>query len=454
MRTFSFTLRLPTCATAFLASLACSTTISVRAQSTDPLPFLAEFSQQQAFDAPFEEAADERSDNNYIIHAGHLIAEPGKPVRSNVTIIVRNGAITDIKDGLLPGTNVLDLTDYYVLPGMIDLHTHVTMDLKTLWKFGSMERPTRVLLRTLPRLRQILDNGFTTIRDLIDKSEITYELSAAIENGTIVGPRMIASEPNFDVGQSYGSAYTNGMREELEPYYRGRGVCNGAEECRAAVREEIRRGAGVIKLSLSLLPLKDNKIKSVESMEELRAIIDTAHQLNRTVAAHSSTAPPPEEVALAIEAGADSIEHGPIEEVHLAGMKRHGTAYIPTQHTAFMYVKEYPGAHDRVRAAVIRSHRAGIKMGFGSDLPHVPVDETYKELIEFQDSGLSAAEALKTATVNAAEILRMSDVIGSITPGKHADIIAVSGNPLNDLNEMGNVKFVMKEGRIYKYPHR
>lgn len=390
------------------------------------------------------------ADGSVIVHAGHLLAEPGKPPQQNKSIIIKDGKVVEIRDGFVSGARVVDLSRYYVLPGLIDLHTHVALpsfDKLTTW---TMQRPTQVMLMTLPRLRKMLDSGFTTVRDLGDSSSITYELAKATSTGVIDGPRIVASEPFFGIGKSYTTANVAGMKDELEPFMQGRGACISRDECREAVREEVRRGAGVIKIRLSYLNLLDSEIKSVESAEELRWIIDMAHQLNRTVAVHSAGGSSPLPVTAAIEAGADSIEHGPIEQGQIAMMLKRGTTYVPTLNTAKQMIKEYPTHYARIRASVTRTHKGGVTIGFGSDFPLVSTEQAYGEFLELRDAGLSATDAIKTATVNAAAILKMSDEIGSIAVGRHADVIAVAADPEKDLAQLGKVLFVMKGGTVVK----
>jgi imidazolonepropionase-like amidohydrolase len=390
------------------------------------------------------------NNRNYVIHAGYLLAEPGKPVLRNKSVIIENGVIIAIKDGFVDGAAVIDLSRYYALPGLINLHTHVALpsfDDAATWP---LERPTQVMLRSLPRLKAILNQGFTTIRDLGDESGIMYELAGATSTGLVEGPRIVASEPFFGIGKSYISAYGAGFKEELEPLLGNRGACINRDQCREAVREEVRRGAGVIKIRLSYLPLIDQRIESVETVEELKWIVDMAHQLHRTVAVHTVVGRSDLPVTNAIQAGADTIEHGPIAPDQIPLMKKMGTAYVPTLDTAKQMIVQYPALYPRIKAAVALTYKAGIKIGFGTDLPLVGIDKSYEEFLELHDAGMTSTDAIMTATVNAAEILQMSDKIGSIAPGKEADVIAVAADPTIELREFGNVQFVMKGGKIVK----
>jgi imidazolonepropionase-like amidohydrolase len=278
-----------------------------------------------------------------------------------------------------------------------------------------------------------------------------YEMGEATQSGAIVGPRVFASEPMFGIGNAYTGAYGLRMKDELEPYFNLRGYCTSRDQCRAAVRDEVRRGAKVIKIRLSYLPIIDSRVESVETVEEIKWIVDMAHQLGRTVAVHTvvgkkSLAP----VTNAILAGADTIEHGPVEAEQVALMKKMGTAYVPTLSVVKAGEQDYPGLYVRVRAGAALAAKAGVKIGFGSDIPLISIPDAFKEFVEMRDIGLTPAEAIETATVNAAEILKMSDQIGSIAPGMLADIIAVKGDPEADLRLLGSVSFVMKDGVVIK----
>jgi len=400
--------------------------------------------------APAAAAQSATTNSGYVIHAGHLLAKPGQPTTTNKSIIVQNGKIVAIEDGFVEGINVVDLSHAYVLPGLINLHTHMALpayDRAFTWR---LERPERVMLATLPRLKSMLEAGFTTVRDLGDDSSIMYELADATRDGIVPGPRILASEQFFGIGNAYITNYASGFRPELAPFYNNRGNCTTRDECRNAVRDEVNRGAQVIKIRLSLLPLKDTRIESVETVEELKWIIDMAHQLKRKVAVHTVVGPSFAPVTNAILAGADTIEHGPLSDEQVKLMKGRGTAYIPTLAVAKGSEATFPGLYERFHASAVLAAKSGIKFGFGTDFPLLPIDQSYREMLEMQEAGLSTSEVLKTATVNAAEILDLSDQIGSIAPGMSADIIAVDADPLTDLSVLGSVKFVMKDGKVVK----
>jgi imidazolonepropionase-like amidohydrolase len=221
-----------------------------------------------------------------------------------------------------------------------------------------------------------------------------------------------------------------------------------------AVREEIHRGAGVIKLRLAAQPALDPKSGPMETQEELDAIVSTAHRLDRRVAAHSAGDPAANEMA--IDAGVDTIEHGPLSDANIADMVKHHTAYTCTLLAAKTAEKVtaalgvLPGYYDKVVVSVGKAHRAGVPILFGSDLPVMKIDKTPEEFLLMQQAGLTPVEALQTATVNAAAALGMSDTLGSIAPGKAADIIALAHDPRADLREMSKVAFVMKGGKVFK----
>ncbi len=395
-----------------------------------------------------------------VIHAGHLIAEPGAPALERQSLLVENGRIVSVRPGFVDGARVVDLSNAWVLPGLIDMHTHVTMrmdingsDPTADFMPGYLGRPAARVLASVARAQAVLRNGFTTIRNLGDPASVTYDLRDAIEAGVVDGPRIIGSEPQFGVAGGDYEGFVFGERADLEPLFRSRGTCAGAVDCERAVREEIRRGAGVIKLRLSAQTLIDPASGPMETRAELEAIVATAHRLHRRVAAHSVGTPAANQ--LAIEAGVDTIEHGPVDDANIAAMVKRHTAYTPTMLAAKIVSENAklgapPDYYARVVASVAAARRAGLSILFGSDLPVMPSERVAEEFVLLRQAGLTASEVLRSATVNAAAALGLADRIGTLAAGKAADIVAVAADPMADVGVLARVGFVMKGGKVIR----
>lgn len=402
--------------------------------------------------------AEKNEGGTTVIHAGHLIVEPGKPVLDRQSIVIQNGKIVSVRAGFVAGENVIDLKDSWVMPGLIDMHSHLT----TVFDFKAaippqivmayMGRPAEAVLNMLPTVNTLLMSGFTTIRSLGDPSSSVYDLRDAINKGIVVGPRILGIEPQIGVAGGDYDAANFRVRADLEKYVSNRGTCSGVDDCIRVVREEVRRGADVIKLRQSALPSLDPKISMVESEPEIKAIIDTAHQLHRTVAAHvvGSSA----YLQMVIAAGADTIEHGPLDDASIALMKKHGTAFTPTLLAAKVYDEALSTQlYDPSAKSAGDAYRSGVPIVFGSDLGMFGPERVYEEFALLAAAGIAPDAVLRSATTNAAKALGRGDSLGTIEAGKIADLIAMTGNPLAQIERVGNarhVSFVMKEGRIYK----
>ena len=388
-----------------------------------------------------------------VIHAGHLIAEPGKPAADNQSVIVTDGKVVAIRDGFVPGDKVIDLSDSWVMPGLIDMHTHVWGQLNLAEPIGAqismafMGRPAYAVLAGLPRVKNLLSYGFTTVRITGDPTSTAYALRDAINAGVVPGPRMLVSEVQISVAGGDFDPSQREVRADLEPYVADRGNCSGVVECTKVVRLEVRRGADLIKFRQSGLPAFDSAVEMVESKEEVAAIISTAHQLHRKVAVH--VAGTPAFLHMVIEAGADTIEHGPLDDASIAMMKARGTAFTPTLLAAKVTHNRFKEASDSVGKA----YRAGVPIIFGTDIGIFPSERSHEEFELLAAAGMPPAQVLRAATVNAANALGRGDSLGSIAPGRIADIIAMKVDPLThigQLGEPGKVSFVMKDGAVFK----
>ncbi|HVM37703.1 MAG TPA: amidohydrolase family protein [Sphingomicrobium sp.] len=403
------------------------------------------------------------------IHAGRLIAIPGKPVRGPSTIVVDNGRIVAVQDGFVAppaGAAAVDLRARTVLPGLIDSHVHLRSDsggregLVELVE-GSVPKGT---LRTAFEARKTLLAGFTTVRNLGDSSGATLALRDMVAAGMATGPRIV------DAGRSISTTGghmdpRNGLNPDFHADTGPDNVCDGPESCRRAVRLQIGRGADVIKIATTGGVNSGTGRAKMAFDDEIKALIDTAHMYGRKVAVHAHGA---EGIRAALLAGADSIEHGTeMDDEIIRLMAKNGTYYVPTLSTVNGYLERLaanPNAYEpkvleqiRWRIGITgrslqRAYPAGVKIAFGTD---AGVSKHGRNADEFElmvKHGMPPAEAIKAATVNAADLLGLSREIGTIEAGKSADIIAVSGDPLQDVRVLKSVGFVMARGEVVKGP--
>jgi imidazolonepropionase-like amidohydrolase len=400
------------------------------------------------------------------IRAARLIDGRGGKVVSPAVIVVRGNKIESIGGAVPAGAQVIDLGDMTLLPGLIDAHVHTLLqgDITTddydvqLFKESLAYRA----LRATKALKIALNHGFTTVRDVETEGAMytDVDLKRAINNGVIDGPRMIVSTRAMSVTGGYGPS---GYSPEVT-FPMGVQIVDGADAARKAVREQIAHGADWIKVyaDRAYFINKDGTLSSTPTFtaEEMKAIVEEAHRLRHKVAAHAMARPGIEN---AINAGVDSIEHGiAIPDDLLDVMVAHGTYLCPT-----LTVTEFV-APGRVAAggaiwgkipafhhdSFARALKRGVKIAFGTDAGGFAWD-AINEAREFGyevQFGMTPMQAIQTATRNAADLLDMSDRIGTIETGKLADIVAVPGDPLADIAAMERVAFVMKDGTVYKRP--
>jgi imidazolonepropionase-like amidohydrolase len=402
------------------------------------------------------------------IHAGRLLDVPGKAPRGPSTIVVEDGRIKSVQAGHAPapaGVRTIDLGDRFVLPGLIDSHVHLSSDRAGNEGLlaGLTESPQLGAFETFWNAQKTLRAGFTTVRNLGDSGGV-LALREAIARGWVQGPRIV------DAGQSISTTSGHmderlGLREELHEAIGHDNLCDGVEECRKAVRRQIGRGADVIKIATTGGVNSRIGAGLGKQMfdDEAKAIVDTAHLYGKKVAVHAHGA---DGVALALKAGADSIEHGTLmDEETIRLFARSHAYYVPTLSTVNGYLERIardPNAYPPdVRAkidwrisitgkALEKAVPAGVKVAFGTD---AGVSKHGRNADEFElmvKHGMTPTTAIQAATVHAAELLGLAKDIGTLEPGKRADLIAVSGDPLADVTVLKDVSFVMKEGVVVR----
>lgn len=405
------------------------------------------------------------------IHAGHLLDRPGRPPKGRSTLIISGGKIVEVKEGLTPppaGARLVDLSDRFVLPGLIDSHVHLESDAggtASLVEEVTSSVP-QTTLRTLANARKTLEAGFTTVRNLGDSSGATLAIRDSAARGEVAAPRIVDAGRSISTTSGHMDA-TLALVEDLHSSIGQENLCDGPESCRRAVRLQIRRGVDVIKIATT--GGVNSRIGAGLGRQifddEVKALVDTAHLYGKKVAVHAHGA---DGINIALAAGADSIEHGTLlDDAGIALFRKSGAYYVPTLSTVNGYLERIaadPNAYaPDVRAkidwrisitgqALRRAFPAGVKIAFGTD---AGVSKHGRNADEFElmvRHGMPPAEAIRAATVNAADLLGLSAEIGSLEPGKRADIIAVAGDPLQDVTTLKRVSFVMKDGRVVKGP--
>jgi imidazolonepropionase-like amidohydrolase len=397
-----------------------------------------------------------------VIHAGRLLDVKTGKTLSNQTIIIQGDRISQvggIRDQLLPrDATVIELPDATVLPGLIDAHTHLTMNPN--FGYSMLANSTaRQALIGAHNARVTLEAGFTTVRNVGAFNYSDVALRDAINAGDVPGPRMLVSGPPLSIT---GGHCDNNLLP-FEDHATNPGVADGVEAVQHKTREIIKYGADLIKICATggVLSHGDNPQASQYTLEEMKAIVADAHRLGRKVAAHAHGA---QGIVWAAQAGVDSIEHGSyIDDAGIAEMKKDGTYLVPTLYlmdwffenaekigTPAELVAKGRELMPAARKNVARAFAAGVKVGFGTDAAVYPHGLNAHEFAVMVKLGLSPLAAIQAATVNDADLLGWSDLVGTIEAGKFADIVAVDGDPLADVTTLERVKFVMKGGEVVK----
>lgn len=406
-----------------------------------------------------------------LIYAGRVLEHPDRAPRGPSTLVIRDGRIVEIRGGFVDagefsGAELVELRDGFVLPGLIDTHVHFNTA-----NSGQDALLDRVTLDVADYAyeaawlaRKTLDSGFTTVRVLGNPSGVTLALRDAIAAGKMPGPRIVDAGRTLATTGGSGDPAV-GLNETIAAHLTQENVCDGADACRKAVRQQVRRGADWIKVKVTGGVNSRSSVGIGAQMfaDEVRAIVETAHMYGKKVAVHAHGT---EGINLALEAGADSIEHATLlDERSLELFKRTGAYMVPTLSTVTSYIERLaknpehyaPEVRQKIEwrisvtgEAFKRALAKGVKIAFGTDAGVAEHGRNAQEFALMVKFGMSPQAALRAATVNAAKMLGLADEVGTLEPGKRADLIAVVGDPLQDVGVLQNVVFVMRDGVIWK----
>jgi imidazolonepropionase-like amidohydrolase len=396
-----------------------------------------------------------------LVRAGKLLDVTTGNEASGKTIVVIGDKVVAIADtSATPasaGDKEIDLTKYTVLPGLIDVHTHLTMatNFDPYWELTMT--PGKEAIIGVENAKVTLEAGFTTVRNVGANDYTDVALRDEINAGRIPGPHMQVSGPALGITGGH-------MDENLLPFeyhVTAEGVADGIPAVQQKVRQNIKYGADLIKIGASggVLSKGDDPQASQYTQEEMAAICADAHRLGRKVAAHAHGA---QAILWATNAGVDSIEHGSyLDDAGIAAMKAHGTYLVPTAylidwmqtngHLPEIYQKKMHDVSAVEKQNAIRAIKAGVKVALGTDAAVYPHGLNAHEIdVYVNQFGMTPLQGIQTGTINAADLMGWSDKVGSLTPGHWADVIAVEGDPLKDVKVLQDVKFVMKSGVVYK----
>ena len=387
-------------------------------------------------------------------------------VLTEKTLVIRGGKVAEVRDGFVapaPGAELVDLRSAFVLPGLIDSHVHLLSETSATQRLDAVTKTTSdLVLDGVVFARRTLEAGFTTVADAGDTNEAIFALRDAVRAGKVPGPRILAAgEPLSPHG---GHGDVTHYRPDVIHDLQDSTLCTGADECARKTRQQINLGADLIKV-LATGGVLDGGATGLEQQftdEELRAIIGAAHAMGRMVKAHAHGT---KGINAALRAGIDSIEHGTyLDAESIRLFKEHGAWLVPTLIAGDTVAREAARpdtfflpevkakalqAGPLMQAMGRRAHDGGIKVAFGTDMGVGPHGQNAREFELMVRAGFSPLEAIQSATTRGAEHLRQGD-IGALTPGRQADLIAVSGDPLKDVTELQRVRFVMRGGEVFK----
>lgn len=411
-----------------------------------------------------------------LVQAGRLLDAPGSAPRGASTLHLREGRVVEVREGHLDAAafglesaELLNLRDHFVLPGLIDSHVHLSSDRGGVaGQLASVQmNPVDVGFEAQMNGRKTLMAGFTTVRNLGDADGVIRALRDAVNAGKVEGPRILTANSSISATSGHADP-TLGFRSDLRPAVNRNGnVCDGVDACRRAVRTQISEGADVIKMTITggVNSRIGAGLGAQMFEDEARAVVETARMYDKKIAVHAHGA---DGINLALKLGVDSIEHGTlIDDESLRLFRSSRTYYVPTLSTVNGYLERIAANPDaytgEVRSkidwrigitgkALERAVPAGVRIAFGTDAGVSLHGRNADEFELLVRHGLTPMQAIEAATVNAADLLGLADRIGRLAPGYHADLIAVSGDPLEDVTVLKRVDWVLKDGRVVKQP--
>lgn len=399
-----------------------------------------------------------------VIHAGHVLAVPGEGYLTQQTIVIEAGRIVSVTPGYKTHKKfpVIDLKNAYVVPGLIDSHVHITNENGPNQRIKEFEdSEVDAAFDGAAFALKTLQAGFTAVQDVGGPNDAVFGLRDAIARGAVPGPRIRASGSSVAITGGHGDI--NGYSASVMAAFTGASICNGADDCRRAVRQQVKEGADLIKITATGGVLSNTAagLEQQFSDEELKAIVEAAHAMGRQVTAHAHGK---SGVDAALRAGVDSIEHGTyLDDESIALFKENGATLVPTVlagATVTGWTNEpWLPAPSRAKAAIVgplmidmlrRAYEGGVNVAFGTDTGVSRHGDNAKEFALMVEAGFTPEAAIRAATVVAAEHIEMDADIGTLEAGKYADLIAVTKDPLKNIKELEDVDFVMKGGDVIK----